>query len=196
MTNARVLAYVLLLGAVALVTQWLLWLERPGDRGDTFVGPPRSDYVALDYVLVARDKEGAFAFSATGPRAVRHPFLGSFDLETPHLRFHDGEGNDWDGDSKTGWVSKDGAVVKLAGAVELRRAARTEPRTTPLTIKSEHLTTYTDRREVESDDPVTIAEPGSILRGTGMRAQLKQQHLELKSSVSLRHDPKTRAVAK
>ena len=73
---------------------------------------------------------------------------------------------------------------------------RTEPRTTPLTITSEHLTTYTDRREVESDDPVTIAEPGSILRGTGMRAQLKQQHLELKSSVSLRHDPKTRAVAK
>ena len=46
MTEARVLAYVLLLGAVALVTQWLLWLERPGDLGDTFVGPPRSDYVA------------------------------------------------------------------------------------------------------------------------------------------------------
>jgi len=194
MNNSRVLAYAVLLGAVALVTQWLLWLDRPGERGDTFVGPPRSDYVALDFVLVARDKEGGFAFSATGPRAVRHPFLGSFDLEAPRLRFHDGEGNDWDGDSKTGWVSKDGAVVKLAGAVELRRAARKEPPTAPLTIASEHLTTYTDRREVETDDPVTIAEPGSILRGTGMRAQLKQQHLELKSSVSLRHDPKTRAA--
>ena len=85
MTNARVLAYAALLGLLALVTQWLLWLERPGDRGDTFVGPSRSDYVALDYVLVARDTEGGFAFEAIGPRAVRHPFLGSFDLETPRL---------------------------------------------------------------------------------------------------------------
>jgi lipopolysaccharide export system protein LptC len=196
MSNARVLAYAALLGVVALLTQWLLWLDRPGDRGDTFVGPPRSDYVATDYVLVARNPQGAFAFSATGPRAVRHPFLGSFDLETPHLKFKDSERNDWDGDSKTGWVSKDGAVVKLAGAVELRRKARPTPKVEPLVIASEHLTTYTDRREVVTDDPVTITEPGSILRGTGMRAQLAQQHLELKSSVSLRYDPKIRAAAK
>ena len=196
MTNARVLIYAALLGVLALFTQWLLWLDRPGDRGDAFVGPSRSDYVATDYVLVARDAEGGFAFSATGPRAVRHPFLGSFDLATPHLEFKDGDANDWDGDAKTGWVSRDGTVVKLAGAVELRRKAKPKPRVDPLVIASEHLTTYTDKREVETDDPVAITEPGSILRGTGMRAQLKQQHLELKSSVSLRHDPKIRPAAK
>jgi lipopolysaccharide export system protein LptC len=196
MSNARVLVYAALLGMLALLTQWLLWLERPGDRGDTFVGPPRSDYVALDYELVARDEQGGFAFSATGPRAVRHPFIGSYDLETPRLRLHDSDGNDWDGDARTGWVSSDGAVVKLAGAVELRRKGKATPRVTPVTIASEHLTTYTGTREVVSDDPVTITEPGSILRGTGMRAQLKQQHLELKSSVSLRHDPKIRNAAK
>ena len=194
MSNSRVLVYAALLGVLALLTQWLLWLERPGDRGDTFVGPPRSDYVALDYELVARDEQGAFAFSATGPRAVRHPFVGSFDLATPRLRLHDSEGNDWDGESRSGWVSSDGSVVKLAGEVELRRKGK--PKVTPVTIASERLTTFTRTREVVSDDPVTITEPGSILRGTGMRAQLKQQHLELKSSVSLRHDPKIRNAAK
>ncbi len=189
MNNSRVLGYAALLGVLALITQWLLWLERPGDAGDVFVGPPRSDYIARDFTLVARDVNGAFVFAATGPRAVRHPFLGSFDLDEPRLRFRDNDANNWNGESRNGWVSKDGTVVKLAGAVELRRQAK-PPKVEPILIASEHLTAHTDTHEVESDDPVAISEPGSILRGTGMRAKLKDQHLELMSAVTLHHDPK------
>jgi lipopolysaccharide export system protein LptC len=188
MNNSRVLAYAALLGVLALVTQWLLWLERPPERGDTFVGPPRSDYVAIDYALVARDEKGAFAFAADGPRAVRHPFLGSFDLDEPRLRFRDNDGNIWHGRSHDGWVNKEGTVVKLAGEALLNREPR--PNIDPITVASEHLTAHTDTKELMSDDPVTVTEPGSILRGTGMLAKLDQQHLDLMSAVSLHYDPK------
>lgn len=189
-SNTRALTATILLVIVVAVLQWLLWLGRSEETADTFSGPPRSDYIAIDYTLTARDAGGDFNFRVTGPRAVRHPFLGSFDLDEPRMNFRDQDGHLWKGRARTGWINKEGTEVRLSGNVVLDR----EPAqgVDPVTIESEHLVAHTRENLLESPDLVTVTEPGAKLRGVGMTAKLKERHIVLAADVVAHYDKKLR----
>lgn len=190
MNNTRALVYTVLLGVVAALTQWLLWLEGLPERADTFVGPSRSDYVVREFQLAAYDEEGRFSFGATGPRAIRHPFLGSIEIDQPSLRFADSDGHPWRSTSAHGWVDKAGTVAKLSGEVRMTRAAA--PGVLPVVVATERLSVNTRTRLAESDVAVEMSQPGSILRGVGLRAELGTRRVELMQQVTAHYDPKLR----
>lgn len=190
MDNRRALTGAALLALLAAATQWLLWLQRAEDAGDPFAGPPRSDYVARDYALTVRDAAGDFNFRLTGPRATRHPFLGSFDLEEPRMKFRDDDGHIWNARAKTGWVNKEGTLVKLNGDVVVQREAA--PGVDPVKIESQALVAHPRNDLLESPVGVVVTEPGATLAGTGMTATLKERHLVLASDVSAHYDKKLR----
>jgi lipopolysaccharide export system protein LptC len=184
----RSLAIAVVLAAIVLMMQWLVWLQRDTDVVDSFAGPPRSDYTLTDFDMVVLDEKGKLAFTVVAPRLDKHPFLGTFALEQPRVRLIDGHGDEWKTQSASGWIRADAKELRLDGKVD---AKRTPTRTaTAVNILSERLIALLDTNQLRSDLAVTVRTPGSILRGTGMDADLNKNIFALHHEVTGRYDPK------
>lgn len=186
----RSIAAALVLAVFAGLTQWIAWLNRDDYEGDRYVGPPRSDYTLERFALTSFDERGAFAFAVEAPRLARHSWLGSFDVEEPSFRIRDASGQDWSATARRAHVEGDGKTISLTEDVRLDRPR--SPARPPVSIRSEELTARVDTSLVTSNAAVTIVQPGSILTGTGLDADLKQKRFSLRHRVTARFEPRPR----
>ena len=179
-----ILTVVLLLGA--LVTGWSVWRQHT-ERATTRVTGGRSDYVLHQFELVALDgTTGKEAFTLRAPILQRNPCDRTMSLTTPLFLVPDGEGHYWEVRSRTGWVNADGNEVRLRGDV---RAHSPPEAAQPVTMNTEQLNIFPDSNRTTSRAVVTITQPGSILRGRGLEANLATKRYELQSEVRSRYAP-------
>jgi lipopolysaccharide export system protein LptC len=189
----KTLAIIFALAVVALGSQILVWIFRPHDQAEAFVGPPRSDYTLTNFTIDALDEAGKLSFSVTGPRLVHKQEDGSVYVTTPDYVMLDNAGNTWKGKSESAWVNKDGTIMKLEGAVDMHRIPTAT--ITPVQMITSDLTVTTSPKEKNATDPkprekrmetaalVTITDPGHTERGIGMKADLGLKTMELLSDV-------------
>jgi lipopolysaccharide export system protein LptC len=173
---------VAVLAILAAGTELLLWLARDRTNAQTFAGPPRSDYTLEAFTLDALDSAGKRTFRISGPRLARRGDDGSIFVDSPDYLLLDGGGHPWNGTSDSAWVDKEGSVMKLLGHVEMHRAA--DAQTEAIDVVTRDLTTFPKKKTMETAAAATITQPGSILRGTGLRGDLNDKTLELLSDVS------------
>ncbi len=179
---------VVLLVLAVIATELLLWINREPVNAQTFAGPPRSDYTLTDFTMDALDTLGRRTFQVSGPHLARRGDDGSIFVTTPDYVIIDGNDHPWHGKSDAAWVNKDGSVMKLQGNVEMHREASGD--TNAIDIVTSNLTTWPKTKKVETAAPATITQPGSILRGTGMRGDLNSKVLELLADVHATLQPK------
>lgn len=172
---------VVVLALLAAGTELLLWVTRERPDAQTFAGPPRSDYTLTDFTLNALDASGKRTFEVSGPTLSRRGDDGSIFVTTPDYTLIDGSGHPWKGKSDAAWVNKDGSLMKLQGHVEMHRAASGDQRA--VDVETRDLTTWPKDKKMETAAATTITQPGSILRGIGMRGDLDTKSLELLSDV-------------
>jgi lipopolysaccharide export system protein LptC len=177
-----------LLALIALATQLLLWLLRPKEQPPTFVGPPRSSYTLDNFELNALDEAGKLSFTVVAPTLARRNDDGSLWIETPKFVLAGSDGAHWNGTSESAWVTKDGARMLLAGAVHMKREQNGNVQAA--TIDTRDVTALPKDKKMETAAAATIAQPGSILRGTGMKADLVTHQLELLADVHASFAPK------
>lgn len=184
---------IFLLAVLALATQILVWVFRPRDTSDDFVGPPRSDYTLTNFTLDALDNTGQHTFSMVAPRLARKGDDASIYVTLPRYEIIDNSKNVWHGTSESAWVNKDGTIMKLEGAVEMHR----EPteKAPPVRLLSSDVTITTDPKEKDAPpDKVrekrlntaaltTIVDPDRVVHGVGMKADLTFKVVELLSDV-------------
>ncbi|MFC4819367.1 LPS export ABC transporter periplasmic protein LptC [Dokdonella ginsengisoli] len=181
---------VAVLVALVLGTEYLVWLNRDRTDEQTFAGPPRSDYTLSDFTLNALNAEGKRTFQISGPFLARRGDDASIFVTTPDYLLVDGGGNPWQGKSDSAWVNNDGTVMKLLGHVEMHR--QPVGNTKPVDLVTTDLTTWPKDKKMETAAPATITQPGSILRGIGLRGDLNDKTLELLSDVQSTIEPKKR----
>lgn len=169
------------LAALAAASQVVYWWLKPRPPVDEFVGPPRSDYALTAFTLHALDTHGELAFTVEGPHLARRGEDGSVFVTRPDYVMIDGNGDPWNGTSEAAWISKDGAVMKLEGRVEMQRLPGGGVR--PARIETADLVAWPKEQRMQTRAATRITEPGSILRGVGMRADLDGKNLELLSDV-------------
>lgn len=189
MIDRRHWPLIAILLALATATQLLLWLTREQVRDD-FVGPPRSDYTLSNFTLSALGDTGALSFSMTGPMLARRGSDGSIFVTTPNYVMVDGGGKPWKGTSDAAWVDKAGEIMKLQGAVDMRREPEGQEQAS--TIRSRDVTVWPKTNKLATDAPTQIEQPGSIIRGTGMRGDLNTHTMELLADVHDTFQPKRR----
>jgi lipopolysaccharide export system protein LptC len=180
----------LLLAVLALGTGLLAWFTRERPNPQTFAGPPRSDYTLDDFTLTALDAAGRRTFEVRGPRLARRGEDGSIFVTTPDYLLVDGNGHPWHGHSDAAWIDREGSVMKLQGHVEMHRDPT--PGSGPVDVVTRDLTAWPKTKKMETAEPATITQPGSILRGTGMRGDLDDKVLELLSDVHSTLQPHAR----
>ena len=184
-----------LLAALALVTQVLVWVYAARNPSLAFFGPPRSDYTLTNFAVDALDVDGQHAFSIAGPRLTRRAEDGSIFVATPKYEIIDNSHNLWKGHADSAWVNKDGSIMKFEGQVQMRR----EPTATvtPVELKTSDLTVTSDKstsppkKTLETAELATITDPGHVVHGVGMKADMGMKVVELLSDVHWTANPAT-----
>ncbi len=188
MTDRRLWLVAALLALAGIALNVVLWITRQRINEQTFEGPPRSDYTLTDFTLNALDAQGNLSFQTVGPTLARRGEDGSIFVTTPDYVIYDGSGHEWKGKSDTAWVNKEGTLMQLDGHVEMHRQAAKGVE--PVDVVTRDLTTWPKDKKMETAAPATIVQPGSILRGIGMRGDLNSKVLELLSDVHATIEPK------
>lgn len=172
----------LLLVAGALATGWALWSQRsPAAAAAGAGGLP--DYVLNDFQLVALDAEGRESFTLEAPRLARDPGVRTMDIETPVFTIPDDgaqgrAAGTWVVRSQTGWISAAGDELRLRGKV---RADARGPGGA-LAMRTEQLNIFPETERATSAVEVTVTEPGFILTGHSLEADLASGNIRLQDS--------------
>lgn len=174
----------------AVVTGWSAWRQR-AEPAPSIAAAGRPDYVLHDFELIALDAAGNESFTLRAPRLARDPDDETLSLQTPLFLVPDDDPDSdgrWTMRSQTGWVSADSSEVRLRGDV----VAESPPGASPTTLKTEQLNLFPDKDLATSDVVVAVISPGTTMQGTGMRAHLDEERIELLSKVSITDDPSRR----
>lgn len=177
----RSLRFIVLLALAAGLTWALLWLFSPAEPAPAFVGPPRSNYTLDGFELNALDETGRLSFTVSAPALARRNDDGSLWIDTPDFLIAAQDGEPWKGKSQSAFVTKDGAYLLLAGAVQMQREAG--PKAGAASVETRDVDAYPKEKRLKTAAAATIVQPGSILRGTGMKADLDTHQLELLADV-------------
>ena len=188
--NWRVLLTLVLLVAAA-VSGWSVWTHRPEQR-EVVAAEARSDYTLHDFELVVLDRQGQESFTLRAPELTRSPGDRTMSLATPLFVIPASEGTrgaGWEVRSRSGWVSAGASEVRLRGNVE---ATTTGATARPTVVRTEQLNLFPDANRATSAAPVTVTQPGSILRGQDMTLLLDSRHVRFASNVKVRYVPSGR----
>lgn len=176
--NIRVVLGLVLLVAAAF-SGWSLWKNRVLGE-DARPDSGRSGYVLHDFELTALDKSGKESFTLRAPKLQETPGAKTMDLTTPLFLLPDKQGKYWEVRARTGWVSENRDEIRLRGAVDTRSPPG-DPR--PVSMKTDEMNVFPDANRATSASVVTITQPGSILRGRGLEADLADKRYKLLSQV-------------
>jgi lipopolysaccharide export system protein LptC len=174
---------------LAAIGATALWKLRPGDAP-----PPaslaRSDYVLENFELTSLDAEGKESFSVQAPHLERDPGGKSLTMRLPKFSFPDDKGGRWLASSNTAWVAEKGVEVRLLQQVEM--LGPPSPSGERTRFSTARLQVFPKQDLALSEDPVTISRADSILRGTGLRADMKAHRVQLLANVKGRYAPPRR----
>ena len=175
--------------AIAVAGALAVWQLRP-QAPPPAPGPVRSDYILENFELTALDELGQEAFSLQAPRLERDPKGKSLSITLPRFSFPDKEKGRWLATSKTAWVAEKGVEVRLIDKVEM--IGPPTPTGDRTRFNTEHLQVFPKQDLALSQDLVTVSRADSILRGTGLRADMKTHHIQLLANVKGRYAPPRR----
>ena len=181
MKDRRTLAWGVALLIAAAITQLLVWWLRPPPQASAIVGPPRSSYALDDFTMYAFADDGSLAFSMASPHLARREGNDSLYVNAPRYYFAGSDGSDWHGTSQYAWISAGNELVKLIGTIAMHRTQTAD--ILPADITTADATVWTQQKRLATAAPSTIQQPGSILRGVGMRADFNTHSLELLADV-------------
>ncbi|MDO5611343.1 MAG: LPS export ABC transporter periplasmic protein LptC, partial [Pseudomonadota bacterium] len=145
----------------------------------------RPDYVLHNFEAITLDKQGRESFTLQAPNLARNPDNREMNIDQPTFLFPDKSGSRWRSQSKTAWVNADGSEVRLRGDVRFDNPNGDKQ----MRMETEALDVFPDANRASSDQHVTITQPGSIIRGRGLEAQLDENRVTLKSEVRAQYAP-------
>lgn len=178
----------LALAMIAAITGWMLLREFDQTKPDRFSGPSRPSYELIDFELDAFDEQGKIAFRARAPRLLHDDRVEGMTMTSPVFHLYGDNGQRWRAQSATAWIDTVAKRIDLDTDVAIRR--ETEDTTETWSLTTERLVAHTERRRIETDRAVEVQQPGSILRGRGLTADLDAKTFELKADVHGQFAPK------
>lgn len=137
------------------------------------------------------DARGMRQYTLTSPYLVQLPDERGTEVEQPRLEvFRDAVTRDWLLEAEQGWLAADRTLVVLRRAVEARRAATADR--PPLHLLTRDLIYRPDENLLSTDAEARLETPTSWLQGTGLRANLEQNRLQLLWNVRGEYAPPVR----
>lgn len=171
----------LILAAIVWLTSWVLLRDLEPSAPDRFLGPSRPDYELANFELSAFDEQGNISFRASAPRLLHDDRVEGMAVTEPQFLLYGKNGRRWRAEGKTAWIDTRNKRIDLETEVAIR--SDTEEASETWSLTTDRLVAHTDTRRVETDSAVEVRQPGSLLRGRGLSANLNDKSFELKADV-------------
>lgn len=134
------------------------------------------------------NKDGKLASLLTAPRLTHYPKSNTTLVEAPHLVIYRDTDPPWHITALHAKAQDDLATVHLFDDVKIHEAKG--PNNYDTTLLTTALTFYPERRFVETNQPITLLQPGSKIEATGMQASLPNGWIKFLSDAKGAYDPK------
>jgi lipopolysaccharide export system protein LptC len=174
------------LAAFALATWWLAFSQEPIVIVDEGAQVHKIDYFLKSFNALTMTEEGL------PKERVEATFMEHFsdndttELTAPRVTMYSSDKPNLYIKSETGYVSSDGELVLLNGAVTIRREAKGELE--PLIVDTQNLRVQLSNDYAETDEHVKIVSKGSSIEGTGLSAHFREPvYVKIQSSVRGKH---------
>ncbi len=125
------------------------------------------------------NEQGLWESSFYTPNMVHYPKQKTAVLDDPRLNSRGENQLHWIINAKHGIAHDDGETIYLKNQVVIRREDTGSLKVATLTTNA--LTAYPKRKYIETDQPVKIIQPGSIINSTGFNANLDTGEIRLLS---------------
>ena len=183
----RPLFFSALLAVVATGAGIAVWQLRPQPKP---AGPlaARSDYILENFELTSLNERGEEAFSVAAPHLERDPGGKSLTILKPQFSFPDRKEGRWVATSDQAWVADKGVEVRLNENVLF--TGPPAPSGERTRFATAHLQIFPKQDLALSEDSVTVTRADSILRGDGLRADMKAHRIQLLANVKGRYAPR------
>ncbi len=158
---------------LAGLSWWLAEREPPPAlRNEVREGPREVDYYLRRLEATDMGPQGRPARTLTVEELRHYPDDDTTALDAPRLAIYREPGSPpWRVQAERGWVSPDGELVLLQGAVRIDRAAA--PGVRPLHIETRDLRVQPRQDYAETDEAVRVRSRRDRLQATGMQAWLR-----------------------
>ncbi|WP_226665849.1 LPS export ABC transporter periplasmic protein LptC [Microbulbifer aggregans] len=131
--------------------------------------------------------EGTLAYQVDAERITFFQFdrRDRADLTEPRMIFYQGDDSKWRTESRSGVAINNGQRVVLKGDVTI-----TELPQPGITLRTENIVLKPREEFAETNKVVTITDGANRTTGKGMRADLKQDKVEILSDVESSYEPR------
>lgn len=169
-----------------------LWLAQLGEREERVarLEGHAPDMTMEEFDVTAMGEDGSPLRRLSAAYMAHYIDTQTKELTLPHLVIYEHDAQPWHVASKRGWVSADNDVLMLLGEVDIWRNYADGRR--EIHIETEDLRVLPNEEYAETELPVIISTLESLTRGTGMRAYLGENRVQLLSSVKTTINPLVR----
>ena len=179
---------VLVLAALAAFSVWLQQMAEQaapvlasGERHDP-------DFYLKDFTLTTMDKSGAPRNRLASPYMVHYADDDVSEVTTPRMQVFKKDAPPWHIDAGSGVILSEGKTVLLRGGVVISQNNPQNGQRT--TLRTPDLTVTPDSESAETASPVNFSDSaGNVVDAVGMRANFKDERLELLSQVRGQYVP-------
>lgn len=162
----------LLLALIALGSWWLAFMqEAPLDK--TVIKPAHKvDYFLKDFDLLSMTISGRPKQRLQGVYMQHFVDDDSTEITTPKMTMYAPDKPDLHIHSETGYLSSDGQLVLLNGAVKIKREALKN--IAAMEIDTHNLRVQLTNDFAETDEFVKIKSGNNVIKGNGLRAHFRE----------------------
>jgi len=175
---------------VSLISLGLWFMESPsqpllGKRPTQQQHSKAADLIIRDARTRHYNVEGALAYQVDADRITFFQFArrDRADLTRPRMVFYQGADSRWRTESRSGVAYDNGQKVVLQGKVVVSELPQPG-----ITLRTEKITLKPREEFAETDKVVTITDGVNRTTGKGMRADLKQDKVEILANVESRYE--------
>lgn len=147
-----------------------------------------ADYTVQDFKLVALDTQtGKKSLTLLGQQMQHNQIDSTAEVTAPLFMIPDQAGQHWTLQAQTGWINKDGTLLRLRQ--DVKGDSPTDLGQVPTTFRTQSLDIYPNHHLAKTTDAVTITHQGIIQTGVGFEVNTKTQQYKLNSKVNTRYEP-------
>ncbi len=191
MNRTSTLSYALVVLVIGMSA--LIFWQVNGDKNQAVnqtVNPDHHDAYIIGARYHSTDSNGNLHERLHVSRAKHYPYQNTSELHEPEFEFFGLHGESWHIHATKGTSTQENDTVILYDKVQIEH--RTHSDAPAVVVTTDKLIVHPSLKTAESDSVVTITYPQIVLRGKGLRGDLKAGTLKLLTEIRGQYEPITR----